>query len=306
MTGRRIPWDIPVEDFLFGFSMVTLTIAAVAAPGPTRRRPRRRTVRPPPQSERGPHDHRHRPQRPRDLRRGGPDVRPDGGAQPRLPRPAAPVGRRCWSQRCRGPPTGRCASSTSAAARGPPRSALEAALQAAGLAHEIVGVDGSAGMLSRPAQDVAGAGALRAGRRRAARPGDVRTAHLAARARRRRVRGVPRAQRDRPRRAARPASYGCCVPGGAARGARVQRRREPRGRRGVGRRLAGASWCRSALLTAPRSPIYRYLWRSVVDFDSAHLLRGRMVAAGLDEVRSRSFGGWQRGVLHTFVAPRPA
>lgn len=26
MTGWRIPWDIPVEDFAFGFSMVTLTM----------------------------------------------------------------------------------------------------------------------------------------------------------------------------------------------------------------------------------------------------------------------------------------
>lgn len=26
MLGVRFPWDIPVEDFLFGFSMVTLTI----------------------------------------------------------------------------------------------------------------------------------------------------------------------------------------------------------------------------------------------------------------------------------------
>jgi lycopene cyclase domain-containing protein len=26
MTGWRVPWDIPVEDYLFGFSMVTLTI----------------------------------------------------------------------------------------------------------------------------------------------------------------------------------------------------------------------------------------------------------------------------------------
>ena len=24
--GLRVPWDIPVEDFLFGFSMVTLTL----------------------------------------------------------------------------------------------------------------------------------------------------------------------------------------------------------------------------------------------------------------------------------------
>jgi lycopene cyclase domain-containing protein len=26
MTGLRFPWDIPVEDFGFGFAMVTLTI----------------------------------------------------------------------------------------------------------------------------------------------------------------------------------------------------------------------------------------------------------------------------------------
>ncbi len=26
ITGLRVPWDIPVEDYLFGFSMITLTI----------------------------------------------------------------------------------------------------------------------------------------------------------------------------------------------------------------------------------------------------------------------------------------
>jgi lycopene cyclase domain-containing protein len=26
ILGLRIPWDIPVEDYLFGFSMITLTI----------------------------------------------------------------------------------------------------------------------------------------------------------------------------------------------------------------------------------------------------------------------------------------
>ncbi|MEV0675075.1 lycopene cyclase domain-containing protein [Actinosynnema sp. NPDC050436] len=26
ISGLRVPWDIPVEDFLFGFSMVTLTL----------------------------------------------------------------------------------------------------------------------------------------------------------------------------------------------------------------------------------------------------------------------------------------
>jgi lycopene cyclase domain-containing protein len=26
ISGVRVPWDIPVEDFLFGFAMVTLTL----------------------------------------------------------------------------------------------------------------------------------------------------------------------------------------------------------------------------------------------------------------------------------------
>lgn len=30
-SGIRFPWDIPVEDFLFGFAMVTLTLASWAA-----------------------------------------------------------------------------------------------------------------------------------------------------------------------------------------------------------------------------------------------------------------------------------
>ena len=31
MSGLRTPWDIPVEDFGFGFAMVTLTLASWAA-----------------------------------------------------------------------------------------------------------------------------------------------------------------------------------------------------------------------------------------------------------------------------------
>ncbi|NHA68135.1 lycopene cyclase domain-containing protein [Phycicoccus flavus] len=38
--GVRAPWDIPVEDFLFGWSMVTLTIIGWAALG-RRQEPRR-------------------------------------------------------------------------------------------------------------------------------------------------------------------------------------------------------------------------------------------------------------------------
>ena len=43
ITGWRVPWDIPVEDFLFGFAMLTLTMltwdasgAPTSAPWPPR------------------------------------------------------------------------------------------------------------------------------------------------------------------------------------------------------------------------------------------------------------------------------
>ena len=41
ITGLRVPWDIPVEDYLFGFSMITLTLLRLAPP----RRPRGRRGR---------------------------------------------------------------------------------------------------------------------------------------------------------------------------------------------------------------------------------------------------------------------
>lgn len=31
ISGVRVPWDVPVEDFAFGFSMVTLTIVVWVA-----------------------------------------------------------------------------------------------------------------------------------------------------------------------------------------------------------------------------------------------------------------------------------
>ncbi len=33
IIGLRVPWDIPVEDYLFGFSMITLTLLAWLAIG---------------------------------------------------------------------------------------------------------------------------------------------------------------------------------------------------------------------------------------------------------------------------------
>ncbi len=48
--------------------------------------------------------------------------------------------------------------------------------------------------------------------------------------------------------------------------------------------------------------LYAYLWRSVVQFDSVSRFGDRLVAAGFTDVAHRTASGWQRGVLHTFVA----
>lgn len=59
------------------------------------------------------------------------------------------------------------------------------------------------------------------------------------------------------------------------------------------------------LVTAPRSPIYRYLWRSVLDFDGVKELAGRLRAVGFSEVEHRTAPGVQRGQVHTWRARRP-
>lgn len=51
--------------------------------------------------------------------------------------------------------------------------------------------------------------------------------------------------------------------------------------------------------------LYAYLWRSVVQFDSVSRFGDRLVAAGFTEVAHRTATGWQRGILHTFVAHKP-
>lgn len=55
-----------------------------------------------------------------------------------------------------------------------------------------------------------------------------------------------------------------------------------------------------------RNPgLYRYLWRSVLDFDSTTSFMDRLAAAGFTDIGRRTASGWQRGILHTFVARRP-
>lgn len=58
------------------------------------------------------------------------------------------------------------------------------------------------------------------------------------------------------------------------------------------------------LVFARTTKIFRYLRRSVLDFDSVSELEDRMRRAGFTEVRTRPMGGWQRGIVHSFLARR--
>lgn len=51
--------------------------------------------------------------------------------------------------------------------------------------------------------------------------------------------------------------------------------------------------------------LYRYLHRSVLDFDSIERFIGRLKAIGFTSIDSRTARGWQRGILHTVVARKP-
>ena len=59
-------------------------------------------------------------------------------------------------------------------------------------------------------------------------------------------------------------------------------------------------------LTSPRSRLYRYLWHSVRSFDSVQTFVDRLYRAGFVDVEVRTVRGWQRDILHTFRARKPA
>lgn len=61
-----------------------------------------------------------------------------------------------------------------------------------------------------------------------------------------------------------------------------------------------------ALAVRGNPSIYRYLWRSVLENDSREELHARLERAGLTDISWTTAGGWQRGILHTVHARRPA
>lgn len=60
------------------------------------------------------------------------------------------------------------------------------------------------------------------------------------------------------------------------------------------------------LITARDASIYRYLHRSVRDFDGVSAFEARLARAGFTAVWTGPMDGWQRGIVHSFVARRPA
>jgi len=52
--------------------------------------------------------------------------------------------------------------------------------------------------------------------------------------------------------------------------------------------------------------IWRYLRRSVNDFDGVAAFKERVALAGLVDVEALPMDGWQRGIVHSFVARRAA
>jgi ubiquinone/menaquinone biosynthesis C-methylase UbiE len=82
--------------------------------------------------------------------------------------------------------------------------------------------------------------------------------------------------------------------------------------------VAGSRWARMvwnlvivgvviplAVLLTGSSRIFRYLRRSVLEFDSVPQLEERLRRAGFVNVRTETMDGWQRGIVHSFLAERP-
>jgi ubiquinone/menaquinone biosynthesis C-methylase UbiE len=78
---------------------------------------------------------------------------------------------------------------------------------------------------------------------------------------------------------------------------------------------AAARWvwhavCWAIIIPAGRrqtgdATLYRHLWRSVLAFDGATRFRDRLRAAGFSAIHSETVPGWQRNIVHTFLADAP-
>jgi ubiquinone/menaquinone biosynthesis C-methylase UbiE len=80
-----------------------------------------------------------------------------------------------------------------------------------------------------------------------------------------------------------------------------------------GDRTATAAWTAlswgvivpTAVAVTRRPALFTYLWRSVLEFDTAEEIMQRMLRAGFTDVRTRPVPGWQRLMVRTFHGRRP-
>jgi ubiquinone/menaquinone biosynthesis C-methylase UbiE len=62
----------------------------------------------------------------------------------------------------------------------------------------------------------------------------------------------------------------------------------------------------SGLITSRHTRIYRYLWRSVMDFDGKKAFENRLRSAGYVGVHTEPMDGWQKDIVHSFLAKEPS
>jgi ubiquinone/menaquinone biosynthesis C-methylase UbiE len=75
-------------------------------------------------------------------------------------------------------------------------------------------------------------------------------------------------------------------------------------------RLVWHTVCWTVIIPAGRlltgdARLYRYLWRSALDFDGPDAFADRMRRAGFADVRAGTMTGWQNGITHAFRGRRP-
>jgi ubiquinone/menaquinone biosynthesis C-methylase UbiE len=58
-------------------------------------------------------------------------------------------------------------------------------------------------------------------------------------------------------------------------------------------------------LATGSSGLFRYLRESVLAFDGVRAFEDRLRRAGFADVRTEAMDGWQRGIVHSFLATRP-
>jgi ubiquinone/menaquinone biosynthesis C-methylase UbiE len=61
-----------------------------------------------------------------------------------------------------------------------------------------------------------------------------------------------------------------------------------------------------ARIRAGSTDLYRYLWRSALQFDGIQALSNRLASAGFEDIRVQTVPGWQQHIVHTFLGRRPA